>query len=488
MPCYSGFRVTSPAIITPKRPVARSAGGAFGRLLMIVGLLAMVAQGILFGARWWREQVPDYQTGDLADRTVTTPTRLIVEDTAATEAARLREGRRLPPLYRFDARVADLAADRFIKDYRQRHELFMQGLAREWPLPLAAEEVASSRFADFQTAFRLAHPDFPLTEALAHAWATEANAHPLRDATISALRDTLRHYVVEDELPPDAAGHAEVLLTAPVEAGGLTSGADVESRASRLQRRVMVPLAKVRSRLGSELAGQGNEWSDHAARFAAPNVTFDAVLTLAARAEYAREVVVSVEFQPGDSLSATAQPVSAVQAAALTALRQHYVTTAQARGLTEWWPAALGLLLLVTGVFILRLSRPRFHPAVMGNLIVSPVALPQPTEAEALRQGLMQQLAGWLKQHFVQRLVQQRNDALAAEAQAAGHVDLINERLTRLQPEIRERVAEYERRIAQLERELTDANEVSSELIKTKISLARKELEIEKAKSNLVWN
>lgn len=453
---------------------------------MIVGLLAMVAQGILSGARWWREQVPDYQPGELADRTVTTPTRLIVEDTAATEAARLREGRRLPPVYRFDARVADQAADRFLKDYQQRHELFMQGLARAWPLPLAAEEAASSRFADFQTAFRLAHPDFPLTEALARGWATEANAHPLRDATVAALRTALRHYVVEDELPADAAGYAEIFVTAPVEAGGVSSAAEVESRASRLQRRVMVPLGKVRTRLSSDLAAEGHEWGDHAARFAAPNVTFDEALTRAARAEHAREVVVNVEFQPGDALSAPAQPVSAVQAAALAALREHYATVARARGLTEWWPAILGLLLLVTGGLLAGLSRPR--PAPPGQLVVSAAALPHPAETEALRQSLMRQLAGWVKQHFVQRLVQQRNDALAAEAHATGQVDLINQRLTRLQPEIRERVAEYERRIAQLERELTDANEVTSELIKTKISLARKELEIEKAKSNLVWN
>jgi hypothetical protein len=480
--------VTSPAVITPQRPVARSTAGAFGRLLIIIGLLAVAAQGLLVGARWWREQVPDYQAGELADRTVTTPTRLIVQDPAATEAARQREGRRLPPLYRFDARVADQAADRFLKDYQHRHGLFMQGLSREWPLPLGAEEIESARFADYQTAFRLAHPDFPLTEELAHAWATEATAHPLRDATVAILRAALRQYVVEDELPAAAAGHAEVLVTAPVAAGGLSSGAEVESHASRLQRRVMVPLAKARTRLGSDLARHGGQWSDYAARFAAPNITFDEALTLAARADYAREVVVNVEFQPGDSLSATAQPVTAGQAAALNALRQHYLALAQARGREEWWPAALGLLLLVTGILILRLSRPRFHPAARGNLIVSTPALPQPTEAEALRQSLMQQLAGWLKQHFVQRLVQQRNDALAAEAHATSQVDLINQRLTRLQPEIRERVAEYERRIAQLERELTGANEVSTELIKTKISLARKELEIEKAKSNLVWN
>ena len=101
---------------------------------------------------------------------------------------------------------------------------------------------------------------------------------------------------------------------------------------------------------------------------------------------------------------------------------------------------------------------------------------------------MLHQMGGWLRQQFVQRLIQQRNGALASEAGASAQVQVINERLSRLQPEIEERITDYEHRIAGLERELSGANEVTRELIKTRIGLARKELEIEKAKSNLVWN
>jgi uncharacterized protein (DUF342 family) len=111
-----------------------------------------------------------------------------------------------------------------------------------------------------------------------------------------------------------------------------------------------------------------------------------------------------------------------------------------------------------------------------------------PAQTEAVRQGVIRQLSGWLKRVFVQRLIQQRNESVAAQAAASDQVEQLNARLTRLHPHIRERVAAYERRIAQLERELASANEVSRELIKARISLARKELEIEKARSNLVWN
>jgi len=122
------------------------------------------------------------------------------------------------------------------------------------------------------------------------------------------------------------------------------------------------------------------------------------------------------------------------------------------------------------------------------ELILPEPALSATAGLGAVRQGVIQQLTGWLKLEFVRRLISQRTEALATQTAAADQLDSLNDRLTKLRPEIRERVAEYERRIAQLERELDTANEVSRELIKTKISLARKELEIEKARSNVAWN
>ena len=480
--------MTSTLPPTPYRRGNRPAARRLGNLLIAIGLLALLAQAILSGARAWRERAPQYQVDELADQNLVTPVALSVIDPEATATAREREGRRLPPLYRFDARIGDLATERFQDNYGQRHALFLQGLRRQWPVALTADELASDRFTDYVAAFRLAHPEFPLAAELARVWAAEFEPPRLRNQTASAIREALRQYVVEDQLPEAAIGYTEVFISAPAGAGGLTDPTELESRASQMQRRVMIPLDKVRARLRHELAAGGSEWSAFAAQFAAANVTFDPAFTAAARTEFARHINVRVDFHAGDQILKLAEPITLVQSAALESLRSHFAQAAQQRGWTEWWLSLFGCALIAAGMAAPRLARWAGRAADRSELVISEPTMRDPAEIAALRQGLIHQLGGWLKQQFVQRLIQQRNEAVSAQAEASGHVNLLNERLTRLHPEIRERVVEYERRIAQLERELNSANEVSRELIKTRISMARKELEIEKAKSNLVWN
>jgi len=454
---------------------------------MTVGILAILVQVTLIGARVWRERLPVVAVGQPADREVTTPVFLAVVDPDATARAREKESRRLPPLFRFDSRTAERAVERFLADFQQRHTLFQQGLRRKWEAALTPEDCLTAEFADYVAAFRFAHADFPLSDDLAVTWAMDSAAQPWRNPTAAAIRGALRQYVVADELPAEAEGHAEVLLSSPGDAGGVTVAGDVEKMSSRLHRRVMIPLGKVRQQLRGELDRFSSTWADYAAQFVAVNVDFDPAFTAAARAEYAQRVRVEVAFQPGDPLVRAAQPVTVVQATAIEELRSHFAAVAQTRTWTEWWLGGFGLVLVVGGAVAHRAGGPaRSREALVE--IGSPSSPAVETHPLAMRRGLMHQLSAWVKSQFVQRLIQQRNDALTAQASASEHVEILNDRLTKLDPEIRERVADYERRIAQLERDLSTANEVSRELIKTKISLARKELEIEKARSNLVWN
>jgi hypothetical protein len=454
-------------------------------MLIAVGLVALLAQVILSGARAWREYVPRYEPGALADRTLITPVPLTVIDPEATEQEQAKEARRLPPLYRFDARAADQAVERFLADYEQRQTLFLQGLRRKWATTPTADDLASPLFTDYVAAFRLAHPDFPLSDQLAAAWALETEPPPIRNQTMAALRGAFRQYVVSDESPAEATGHAEVFVSPPGDAGGVLDPGDVESRANRLQRRALIPVSKVRGQLHSELAAHGPEWTDFVTRFIRANVTLDAGFTVAARQEFARDIRVEVAFRPGDQVITVAHPVTEVQAAALESLRAHYAALTTEQTWQQWWLGGFGLLLVGLGI----LAGRRTRAAQAGGELMIPAPTESPAaQLAAVRQGLIQQLGNWLKLQFVQRLIQQRNEALAAQADASRQAEVLSDRLTKLHPEIRERVADYERRIAQLERELSTSNEVTRELIKTKISLARKELEIEKARSNLVWN
>lgn len=460
-----------------------------GRLLLVMGTLILLAQAVLYGARWWRERVPEYHVGDLADATLVTPVEFTVVDAAATERARAKETRRLPPLFRFDPRIGDQAANRFLADFDRRREFFEEGLRRRWPEGLTSDDLDSQTFADFQSAFKMAHPDFPLTDELARNWAAGTIADPLRAHTAAAIREALSRYVVDEVQQERAQGYDEIYLSPPVEAGGVQDAAQLKKLAGRVQTRSLQSVGRTRAKLEEELSATGADWVSYAAGFICANTTFDEALTAAARAADTNGIIVRMNFRPGDELVAAAQPVTQLQAAALQGLRDHYASARAGQAWSRMWPAAFGGVLVLLGALIGRASKGRGHDLVPVSQALTGRSLRGSSpEADGLRRGLLRHLAGWLKLAFVQRLIQQRNEALTSQNDASRQVEMINEKLTRLHPEIRERVAEYERRIAQLERELNGANEVTRELIKTRISLARKELEIEKAKSNLVWN
>jgi hypothetical protein len=61
-------------------------------------------------------------------------------------------------------------------------------------------------------------------------------------------------------------------------------------------------------------------------------------------------------------------------------------------------------------------------------------------------------------------------------------------RLEKVQAPLQERLQAYERRIADLEKELTVKGEENRELIKAKIQIIRKQLEIEREKNRLEFN
>lgn len=460
-----------------------------GGLLVAIGILTVLVQAVLLGVQWWRTQIPQYEPGDLADVSVVTPVQLSVIDPDATELQRKRAGQQVPPLFRFDASVGDEMANRFVDDYDKFKELFCDGLNRTWPEGVTDDDLASKSYVDFQTSFQEFHRDFPLTDQLARTWGGDKNASQLRDQTSAAIRGALSRYVIDDSQQEIAQSYTEIFLSSPTNAGGVRDASRLETKASRLQTRSLQTMGEVRDGLKKALSAAGEDWANYAAEFLRPNVTFDEKFTVEVREYAARDLVVRTNFTAGARLVSAAYPVSPVQSSALRELDAYYQSQSANRKWQRAWAVAFGFCFILTGAFVVQASKRQTRALItMTNVPFSATKTRTGTEAEHVRRGVIANLTGWLKTAFVRRLIQQRDEAITSQADVSQQVEVINKRLTRLHPEIRERVADYERRIAELEKELEDANEVTRELIKTKISLARKELEIEKAKSNLVWN
>ncbi len=105
--------------------------------------------------------------------------------------------------------------------------------------------------------------------------------------------------------------------------------------------------------------------------------------------------------------------------------------------------------------------------------------------AGALRAGLLPQLSQWLRSAFTRQLVSDREQLIEAQRLAAQKMQVVDERLTKVEQQIQLRTREYELRITELENELVAAREENRELIRAKIAQLRAEMERERARLRL---
>ena len=95
----------------------------------------------------------------------------------------------------------------------------------------------------------------------------------------------------------------------------------------------------------------------------------------------------------------------------------------------------------------------------------------------ALRQGLIKELSGWLKQKFVRKLVTDRSHLIEAQQIATRMANTLDDRLARIEAQIRQQNQTYVSRIEELNKELAAAREENRELIRERIAQVKAEME-----------
>lgn len=106
----------------------------------------------------------------------------------------------------------------------------------------------------------------------------------------------------------------------------------------------------------------------------------------------------------------------------------------------------------------------------------------------ALRSGAFAQLSLWLKQNFAQRLLSERTQMLDAQQSAAADLAELEKRLDELHTPLQERLRAYEKRVAELEKSLAAKGKENRQLLEAKIQLTRKQMETERARSEIQMN
>jgi hypothetical protein len=99
-----------------------------------------------------------------------------------------------------------------------------------------------------------------------------------------------------------------------------------------------------------------------------------------------------------------------------------------------------------------------------------------------LRNQLVRNLAQWLKQAFVQKLLSDRNHLLEAQTDAALKAIEVDERLSRIEKQIQEQTRNYEHKIQEMTRELQATKEENRELIRARIAQVKLEMDAVRAR------
>jgi hypothetical protein len=105
-------------------------------------------------------------------------------------------------------------------------------------------------------------------------------------------------------------------------------------------------------------------------------------------------------------------------------------------------------------------------------------------QATALvRSGMLAQLSKYLSTELVKKLISQRGDLIEGQRRAAERVEELAGRLENLEPPPPETEQFYQQRIAELERQLEESNELNRSLLKLKIATARRQLDEAKTRA-----
>jgi hypothetical protein len=99
-----------------------------------------------------------------------------------------------------------------------------------------------------------------------------------------------------------------------------------------------------------------------------------------------------------------------------------------------------------------------------------------------IRRGLLPHLREWLKHFLFRKLITDRERLLEAQQAATRKALVVDERLARIEQQIKEQNLAYGRRIEDLECELASAKEENRELIRQRIAQVRAEMEAARAK------
>lgn len=459
----------------------------------------------------------EYRVGDKVAEDITTPIALRVVDPMATEAFREKEAQRILVAFRFDTSAADLVEAEVRATFSLARSNFIRLMQDRFKQTLLKEDqMETTRFNNVIGAFKKENKGFPLSRMLAEDWALGSQGLAAQVTLLARIRQAMEQPIRYDNLTNALKLGGQVLLVPVKDIQDPITLEELGSRGVKTYRTNVLALGRAKNQLLEKFGPDEESAGRFAGRCLRVNCFIETELTTAARARRTEALFIADNYQAGQIVAKKDQLVDLRIMAAFNQIQENTATgrllqqvsheksqVAQVRESNRLLIAGLiaagALLLAVLAWFAFRrnAATPMLPAIAASNLLTdsrnqSEEWQQRALDAEekvahahdAIRSGVMEQL----KEKAMSSLVSQRSNMMEAQHIAAAEMAELERRLNELQSPLQDRLRTYESRIADLERALTAKGEENRELIKAKIALMRKQLEVERKGNDLRFN
>ena len=470
------------------------------------------------------KEIDDYQLGDTAEQDIVATTALSVVDPEGTEALKQKEAMRVPAVVLYNTNAADELEARFRGIFAETRRKFLDSVNKDFGhRELSDQELGSFKFESLAILFEKQNKLFPLSTNRAALWASGDADEGYEASLVSTLRQAVESPIRPEPLPEGIKiGYSVRLLR--VGDFKETFTAQAAEHGKTFSRSNFVTLAEAKKSFQSLFPSEERDVAKYLAALLKPNCVVAEEITRSLRAKRTEGIWSVINYEPGQIVARRGQVIDEKIKAALDQMKekavvgqlqelqarqqaavgqlQQLVATDRAKGAQaqehfRWLIGLFGAVIFILAAAIWQLTRRKPTMALVpaanaGALEWQQRALIAEQRSEKLqtvaRSGVFAHFSHWLSRLLTQRLISQRRLLLDTQSNAAAEMAELEARLEKVQAPLQDRLTAYEKRIAELEKELTVRGEENRELLKAKIEMMRRQLEVEREKNRLEFN
>lgn len=482
------------------------------RVKTAIVLIPAVLMSLLLPAR---AALPVYKLGDVAAEDIITPVRLTVPDPEATAALKQKIVLEVPFVVRVNPQGAMDAENGLRQSIATAKASFMTVLTRA--LHGGAPTMADLYTPAYAEAMRVVASEsgrnLPL-DKLAPLWVLGVSDQAFVESLLQPLRRVMARPIVSDGEERALPANQAVRLVPEPGPGRTPTAQDLETTGTTVKARELVGLSRAQRMVEGYFPAGQEQMGRFAASFVRTNAYPDSGLTALLREKRAEGVTVNQTYEPGQVIIHQGQTIDRRALRALAALREQSLigtlqdkleqersVSAQITSQTKLIAGGLGAMFLVLLLVFWRLRARLVTPLVplpdaaralpgaeqkalpggeAGAADWRQRALAAEQKAERAQAAIRSGVLGWMRERIFQTLFRQRSELLSVQQQAEAEMRELERRLERLHAPLQDRINAYERRIAELERDLAARGEDDRELIGARIDVARQQLSAER--------